>query len=481
MIIPAIDLQNGEAVRLYQGDYSKKTVYGKNPAAIALGFEKMGAKYLHVVDLDGAREGGAANLETIREIRRAVKIPIQVGGGIRNAETVSLYLDDIKINRVILGTAAAKDPEFVREMIKKHGADKIVAGVDVKFGRAQTGGWLDDSGRAYLDFIERLKEAGARTVVLTDISRDGTLTSPNWEMYSKIKGLNVIVSGGVSCEEDIKKALNYYGVIVGKAYYEGKADLAEMMKKRIIPCLDIMNGRVVKGVNFAGMSEIGDPVVIAKGYEEQGADEIVLLDITATYENRETFYSLVERVASQLKIPVTLGGGIRSVRDMRKAFAAGADKVSVNSGFIADPDLIREAGREFGKRRVVAAIDGKKTEGGFHVFARGGRDDTGLDLTEWAKRCEELGAGEILLTSMDRDGVQSGYDIAMTKAVADNVSIPVIASGGCGKVGDIIDVFKETDCGAALVASLFHYGKASVGEVKSEMERNGIPCGKSRG
>jgi cyclase len=226
------------------------------------------------------------------------------------------------------------------------------------------------------------------------------------------------------------------------------------------------------------MAEIGDPVEIAKRYEEQGADEIVLLDITATSENRETIYPLIERAAGKLRIPVTVGGGVRSIDDMRKILASGADKVSVNSAFVANPRLIDEAGAEFGKRRIVAAIDAKKVGEGFHVFVRGGRSDTGLDLLEWAKKCEE--AGEILLTSMDCDGVQNGYDIFMTKAVADNVSIPVIASGGCGKTGDIIDVFKKTGCDAALAASLFHYGKATVGDVKSQMERNDIPCGKLR-
>ena len=239
MIIPAIDLQNGEAVRLYKGDYAQKTVYSKKPVELARKFEKMGAKYLHVVDLDGAKAGGAANVETIRKIRGNADIPIQVGGGVRNEETVSLYLDELKINRVILGTIAVKKPEFARAMIEKYGDGRIVVGVDVKDGRVLTGGWLEDGGVDYLDFIEHLKSMGARFIVATDISRDGTLTAPNWDMYAKIKGINVIVSGGVSCEADIVKALDYYGVIVGKAYYENKVDLAKMLAERIIPRRDI--------------------------------------------------------------------------------------------------------------------------------------------------------------------------------------------------------------------------------------------------
>ena len=469
MIIPAIDLQNGEAVRLFQGDYNQKTVYGKDPVEIAIGFERMGARYLHVVDLDGAKEGSTKNLETIRAIRSAISIPIQVGGGIRTAETVALYLNDIGINRVILGTSAVQKPEFAWKMIKNHGADRIVIGVDAKDGKVRTQGWLDDSGMDYLDFIEKLRDLGARIIVLTDISRDGSLTSPNWEMYSNVKGMNVIVSGGVSSDADLHRGREYFGIIVGKAYYEGKVDLKKMLRKRIIPCLDIKDSKVVKGVNFVGLSEIGDPVEIAKAYQAQGADEIVLLDITATVENRPTTYELISRIAGQIQIPITVGGGVRSVDDIRKLIDCGADKVSGSSAFVKNPDLLRQARAEFGKESIVAAIDGKKIGDGFHVITKGGREDTGLSVVYWARRCERLGAGEILLTSMDRDGVRNGYDIEMTKLVANSVNIPVIASGGCGEIQHIVDVFNETACDAALVASLLHYGKATIGEIRGRI------------
>ena len=234
LIIPAIDLQGGQAVRLFKGDYAAKTVYSDDPAGLALGFERMGARYLHVVDLDGAKGGSTQNLETIRKIRESITIPMQLGGGIRNARTVSLYLDELKIDRVILGTAAAKNPGFVREMLERYSPEQIVAGVDVRDGKAATAGWLEDSGLDYLSFIERLRDMGVRTIVATDITRDGTLTSPNWEMYeriSAIEGVQVIVSGGVANEEHIKAAASYYGVIVGKAYYEGKVDLEKCLKK----------------------------------------------------------------------------------------------------------------------------------------------------------------------------------------------------------------------------------------------------------
>jgi len=237
-----------------------------------------------------------------------------------------------------------------------------------------------------------------------------------------------------------------------------------------------MNGNVVKGIHFLDLTKIGDPVAIAKQYELQRADEVVFLDITATYEGRETIYGLIERAAEELSIPLAVGGGIRTIDDFRKALACGASKVSISTSAVVNPPLISEASAEFGKACVVVAIDAKIVNGSHHVFVKGGREDTGLELVEWAKECERLGAGEILVTSMDCDGTQNGYDIPMLSAVARSVHIPVIASGGCGAVSHIIDVFKQTGCAAALVASLFHYGKATVNDVKAEMERNDIPC-----
>jgi len=235
LIIPAIDLLNGQAVRLHQGDYAQKTVYSADPAALAAGFEKMGARYLHVVDLDGAKVGSAANLKAIAAIRARVETPVQVGGGIRDAATVARYLEELCIDRVILGTVAAEDPDFLGEMIARYGSERIVVGVDVRDGEVATAGWLRSSGLDYLAFIEQLKGLGVRYIVATDISKDGTLTGPNWEMVEKIEDVNVIVSGGVSCREDIEKARAYYGVIVGKAYYEGKVDLEACLQRELFP------------------------------------------------------------------------------------------------------------------------------------------------------------------------------------------------------------------------------------------------------
>jgi phosphoribosylformimino-5-aminoimidazole carboxamide ribotide isomerase len=232
MIIPAIDLSHGEAVRLYQGHYEQKTVYSRDPAGLARHFDKLGAKYLHIVDLDGAKSGHTENMEVIQKIRRTVGIPMQVGGGIRNAQTVTLYLDQLKMDRVILGTAAVRNPGFIREMISLYGAKRIVVSVDVRNGKVAAAGWLEDSGTDYLDFIGHLKQAGVQRVIVTDIAKDGTLTSPNWDMYERISGIHVLVSGGIACNEDVIKADRCYdGVIVGKAYYEGKVDLEACLRK----------------------------------------------------------------------------------------------------------------------------------------------------------------------------------------------------------------------------------------------------------
>lgn len=250
-----------------------------------------------------------------------------------------------------------------------------------------------------------------------------------------------------------------------------------MLAKRIIPCLDIKNGKVVKGVNFVGLQDVGDPVELAKRYDLQCADEVVFLDITATYENRDIIRDLIERGASELSIPLAVGGGIRTIDDFRMILSSGADKVSVNSAAILNPSLIKEASDEFGVQCVVVAIDAKMREdcSGYDVYIAGGRKNTGIDLVEWAKQCEALGAGEILLTSMDKDGTRDGFDIDMLNAVLDVVHIPVIASGGCGGIEDIVEVFEKTNCDAALAASLFHYGEATIDQVKEECVKHHIP------
>ena len=249
-----------------------------------------------------------------------------------------------------------------------------------------------------------------------------------------------------------------------------------MLAKRIIPCLDVRDGRVVKGVNFVNIRDAGDPVELAKYYSDQGADEIVFLDITATSDARDTVADVVERTAAQVFVPLTVGGGIRTLEDFRRLLRAGADKISVNSAAVARPELIAEAAERFGSQCVVLAVDARsRGDGTWEVVVAGGRKPTGIDLIEWVKKGEALGAGEILLTSMDTDGTKAGFDLAMTKAVTDAVSIPVIASGGCGSLAHFAEVFEKTNCDAALAASLFHFGELTVPQVKDYLRERSIP------
>jgi len=247
-----------------------------------------------------------------------------------------------------------------------------------------------------------------------------------------------------------------------------------MLSKRIIPCLDIKEGRVVKGVKFLGLRDAGDPVEVAKAYDEQGADELVFLDITASFENRKTLVELVEKIARNIFMPFTVGGGIGEIGDIRKLLNAGAEKISVNTQAVKFPELISEAAKRFGSQCIVVAIDAKKQADHWEVFINGGRTPTGIDALVWAEKAARLGAGEILLTSMDRDGTKDGYDLELTRAITKKVNIPVIASGGAGSLEDFYNVFVKADADAALAASLFHYQEFSIQQVKNYLRERGV-------
>ncbi|HEY8358409.1 MAG TPA: imidazole glycerol phosphate synthase subunit HisF [Ramlibacter sp.] len=250
-----------------------------------------------------------------------------------------------------------------------------------------------------------------------------------------------------------------------------------MLAKRIIPCLDVTGGRVVKGVNFVELRDAGDPVEIAARYNEQGADELTFLDITATSDERDVILHIIEAVASQVFIPLTVGGGVRTVEDVRRLLNAGADKTSFNSAAIANPDVISAASARYGAQCIVVAIDAKRRAdgSGWDVYSHGGRKNTGLDAVAWATEMARRGAGEILLTSMDRDGTKSGFDLALTRAVADAVPVPVIASGGVGNLDHLADGVQQGGADAVLAASIFHYGEYTVGQAKARMAERGIP------
>lgn len=249
-----------------------------------------------------------------------------------------------------------------------------------------------------------------------------------------------------------------------------------MLAKRIIPCLDVTGGRVVKGTNFVDLRDAGDPVEIARRYDEQGADEMTFLDITATSDERDLILKVIEDVAAQVFIPLTVGGGVRKAEDVRRLLNAGADKVSINSAGVNNPDLIAETSSIYGSQAIVVAIDAKRRgDGTWEVYTRGGRTPTGIDAVEWAKKVEKLGAGEILLTSMDGDGTKAGFDLELTRAVSDSVSIPVIASGGVGNLQHLVDGIVVGHADAVLAASIFHFGEYTIEEAKRYMQDRGIP------
>lgn len=247
-----------------------------------------------------------------------------------------------------------------------------------------------------------------------------------------------------------------------------------MLAKRIIPCLDVTNGRVVKGTNFVELKDAGDPVEIARRYNDEGADELTFLDITASSDNRDLILHIIEAVASEVFIPLTVGGGVRVVADIQRLLNAGADKVSINTSAVNNPQLVKDAADRYGNQCIVVAIDAKRVGDHWEVFTHGGRTATGLDAIEWAKKMEAFGAGELLLTSMDRDGTKSGFDLALTRAISDAVDIPIIASGGVGNLQHLVDGVKEGRADAVLAASIFHFSEYSIEEAKRHMKQNGI-------
>ena len=248
-----------------------------------------------------------------------------------------------------------------------------------------------------------------------------------------------------------------------------------MLKTRIIPCLDVDNGRVVKGVNFVDLVDAGDPVEQAKLYCDQGADELCFLDITATSDNRGTILDIVRQTAEQVFMPLTVGGGVRSLEDIRNLLEAGADKVAINSAAVKNPEFVKEAAEKCGSQCIVVAIDAKKSKGGWEVFTHGGREPTGIDAVEWARQMAAYGAGEILMTSMDRDGTKKGFDLELTRTISDAVSVPVIASGGVGTLEHLVDGVRDGGASAVLAASIFHFGEYTIHDAKEALDKEGIP------
>ena len=485
-LIPAMDIREGKVVRLTQGDFSKQITYSNDPVAILRQFIEAGAFWIHVVNLDGALTGDFQEnlsypviLELITLSKQA-GVKIQIGGGIRSIEIVEELVNK-GVDRIILGTIALDDEKLLK-ILSKQDKNKIAIALDTSNRTIRTKGWQFDSNLDIFHVLSKLENFGIHDFIVTDIMKDGTSTGLNTNLFlelmeKKKPNTRVIASGGVSNISDVKNALLYAdGVIVGKALYNGNISLTALgtflddlhnsrLIKRIIPCLDVKNGRVVKGVKFKNLRDSGDPVELARFYNENGADELVFLDISATLEGRKSMLNTIRAVAEEIFIPLTVGGGIKSIEDMTEIIKAGAEKVSINSAAINDPDLITKGAKKFGSQCIVIAIDAKKDGESWEVYSHSGTKPTGLDVLDWVKTVVDKGAGELLVTSMDKDGTNSGYDLDLIRAITDIVSVPVIASGGAGNK----EHFKEAinnGAEAVLAASLFHFNRLKIQDLK---------------
>lgn len=504
-IIPSLDLLDGKVVRLTHGAFDSAKVYG-DPEEIFDALEVPAGSRLHIVDLEASRNGWPIETEIVRRLAGR-DLRIQVGGGIRSLPDARRWLD-CGASRLVVGTVAAESPELLEALVHEFGSERIIPAVDIRDGSIQINAWQRHSATPIEKAFARLESIGIAEVLVTDISRDGALRGPSFSLYRDLRSttsLRIIASGGVSAVSDIISLArfgNVAGCIIGKALLERRITLREAMAcvatpnaipERIIPCLDVLDGRVVKGVMFEGIRDAGDPVECAQRHEAEGADEIVILDISATDRKEATAIQTVRRVAEAIFIPLTVGGGVRSIEDFRALLRAGADRVAINTAAIRRPKLIHEAAEEFGVQAVVLSCDAKRLDRGrgghtavlitppkvqhskFEAMIRSGKEPSAVDAVEWCRRAEELGAGEILLTSVDRDGTNAGFDVELLRAVTSRLRIGVIASGGAGRLEDFRDAIECGGARAVLAASLFHDRRLTVGDVKRYLDSEGIP------
>lgn len=479
-VIPSLDLLGGRVVRLTRGDFATAHAYGE-PEAVLESLDVPHGSRLHIVDLEGSRSG--APVETQNVARLAARdLRVQVGGGIRSVDDARRWLD-CGAQKVVIGTVAADSPNTLRAIVDALGAERVIAAVDVRDGVVRVAGWERDAQRTLAEVLASIRESGIEEILITDISRDGVMRGPSFAMYRELSASNIIASGGVSTIGDVvslARLPNVSGCVIGKALLDRKIDLAEAraraampsaIPERVIPCLDVRDGRVVKGVNFADIRDAGDPVECAKRYEAEGADELVILDISATDHGRQAALETVHRVAEALFIPLTVGGGVRTVEDFRDLLRAGADRVAINTAALRNPQLIADCAREFGVQAVVLSCDAKDGQ----ATVRSGKEPAGVNAVDWCVEAERLGAGEILLTSVNRDGTSSGFDIELLRAVTARVKISVIASGGAGALEHFRDAIEAGGARAVLAASLFHDHVLTVGDVKRYLDAEGIP------
>ncbi len=477
IIIPAIDILNGQCVRLFQGDYNKSITYNNNPLKTAKRFVQEGALSLHIIDLDGAKTGQPVNMDTIIKIAKNINIPVQVGGGIRNYQIAANYLEQ-GVKKIILGTVVINNQTMIKKLISKFGTERIIVAIDTDKGKLVTNGWQVINSISIKTILKKLKQTGVTTLLVTDKQKDGTLNGPNLTLIKTIlkQKFNIIAAGGVANNKDLKnlKKIGCLGAVVGKALYENKITLSNNLTKRVIPCLDINNGRVVKGIKFKNLQDAGDPVALAKKYNKDGADELVFLDISATVQKRKTQIELAKRVAKEINIPFTIGGGIKTLGDIRELLLAGADKIALNTAAVKNPKIISQAAKQFGSQCIVISLDAKRKNNSWEVYTNSGTKATGLNAIVFTKKMAKLGAGEILVNSLDRDGTKSGYDIKLLQAIGSAVNLPIIASSGAGKKEDFLTAIEKGQADAILAASLFHSGELSIKKLKKYLQNNNI-------
>jgi cyclase len=484
-VIPSIDLLEGQVVRLLHGDFARVTPYG-NPQTVLDALHVPRGSRLHIVDLEASRSGRPVETEIVRRLASR-GLRIQAGGGIRSLADARTWID-AGAEKVVIGTVAADAPDVLRAIVNDIGAERAIAAIDVRDGIVRVAGWERDATSSLAEVLERVAALGIGEALITDISKDGAMRGPSFALYRSLRTkMRIIASGGVSTISDVVSLSRIPSVgacVIGRALLDGRIRLSEArarvetpnaIPERVIPCLDVRGGRVVKGVNFVDIRDAGDPVECAILYEGAGADELVILDISATDANRSTALDVVRRVSESLFIPLTVGGGVRTIEDFRALLRAGADRVAINTAAIRDPRLIADCAVEFGVQAVVLSCDAKRIGDHFEAMVRGGKESSGVDAVEWCRRAEELGTGEILLTSVDRDGTNSGYDIELLRAVTSIVKIGVIASGGAGSVEHFRDAIEAGGARAVLAASLFHDRRLSIGDVKQFLASEGIP------
>jgi cyclase len=516
-LLPALDLRRGAVVRLLRGDDARRTVYGADPLVVLAGYAGAGVACVHLVDLDAAL-GEPAQRELIERLLAWAAArggpAVQLGGGMRDAGAIAWALG-AGCERVVVGSLVARDPELFRRLAARW-PGRLVPAVDVRNGEVRTEGWVEKAGNPLRTVCRELRGVPCPAVLVTDVERDGTRAGPNLELASEVaraSGLPALLSGGISTLADLRAARAdsaIVGVVVGRALYEhafsveealavcrgrlssslpdissfsavtgraGKGTAASALTGltcRVIPCLDVAGGRVVKGVRFRDLADQGDPAEAARRYAEQGADEIVFLDVGAAPEGRGTALDWVRRTAASVFIPLSVGGGVRSVGDAERLLRAGADKVAVNTAAVDDPELLSALAARFGSQCVVLSVDARRLpDGAWEVLTHGGRRPTGRGALPWLREGVERGAGEVLLTSIDSDGTRAGYDLALIAAAARAVPVPVIASGGAGHAGHLAEAL-AAGAAAVLAASIFHQGTTTVAAVKAELAAAGF-------